>query len=483
MNRKYIIGILIIAGVTVGVYFPSVFHLFRGESYSYFVDAQGYTFMTEEPMLFRPLLSGMFNLQLLAFGMNPMLWHISALFMHFVACFALYRLLWAIKPSVIALLVTLFFSTMYLTVNAVLYTVISPYSLVIAIVLSALYWLYEGVKQNKQKYIYLAFASMLVGCLFYEVIIFFTVLMGLYIWLERKHLTFSWKRAEIPCLFLVVLYVSVYLTHLLINSDASSAQFNSVFSIQSITFGLSKIPIIIATWLSQIALPSAFIVIPTDKLQYQSAGFGMSGSGLINAMSVIALFLIGYFVYQRRKNNNSHFMLLLGLMGLGYVVIISVFRAYTIGIDYILATNIDANMFLGLAIVLMYAWLSPKRLTPKPLLVVSLSLLLIIGVSASKTFTVNNDIRITEQSSKEYLEQVDRFIEKYKDEPNFSIKSVANSDIEKMVNIRLYGVDKLGKQYPYDLTVPQIMHFEYWSDNPKYYLEYQGSVLIVQKMK
>ncbi len=449
--KKYYLSIIIIAVVTIGVYSPSIFHLFRGEAYSYFLDKQGYGFMVGEPLLFRPFLSGMFDLQYSVFGMNPIPWHICAILMQCIASFALFRLLWAIKPNILALIITLFFSTMYLTINAVLYSVISPYCLVIALVLTALYWLYEGIRNNKKSFIYLSFGFIAIACFFYEVIIFFAILMAFYIWLEREHLVFSWKKLIIPCVCLAVVYFSLYAYHVLSNASVASGQFHSVFSSTGILFGIKSAFYIAGNWIAGIFMPSAFILIPTTILQVQSVGFGSTMDLILITVNLLALVAFVYTIYNKAKK--SSLLIVVGIMLVAYVFIVSIFRAHTIGVDYILATNIDANMFSALGIVLIYKWLLSGDIKGRSLVIVALVIIFVTLISGVKTFTANKGVLEAEQPMREWLENVDK-------------SSMANppEQFGADMNIRLYMVGADGKQYPYDFTVPQILHYQEWAN-------------------
>lgn len=444
--KRYYIYLLIILGVTFAVYSPSILHLFRGETYSYFLDKQGYGFMVGEPLLFRPFLSGMFDLQYAVFGVNPVPWHVLAILMQCLASFALFRLLWTIKPNLLALLVTLFFSTMYLTINAILYTVITPYCIVIALVLSSLYWLYSGIKYNKRKYIYFAFAVIAIACFFYEVIIFFAIIMALYVWIEREHLIFKWQQALIPCIVLVVAYFSLYAHHIVSNLYLASGQARDVFSMTGILIGLKSSFYIAGNWIAGIFMPSAFVLIPITKLQVQSVGFGSNMFMPLIILNIVALFVIVYLVYNKGKR--SPFLLIVGLMMVAYLLIVSVFRSYTIGIDYILATNIDANMFLALGIVLIYKWFLSGDIQGRSYKVVALIVVFVTLISGVKTFQANYQVLKKEQPMREWLK---------------TNGDVVPPQFGEDLNIRLYMVGEGGKQYPHDYTVPQILNYQEWT--------------------
>lgn len=476
-------GVAIITIATTGVYFPSFFHLFRGEAYNYFLELKGWGAMPLEPMLFRPLLAGTFNLEYALFGMNPIPWHVLAVAMHLIASLCLFRLLWAIKPGTLAVLITLFFSTMYATVNAILYTVIAPYSLAIALLLTGLYYLYQGVKLDKPPYIYLSILPMLIACLFHEIILFFMVLVGIYLWFEKRRATFP-----LTYTLATIVFAIAYTAHKLTIPELFTYQFSTIVSLQSVTFGLIKTVLILGTWLALVAMPGAFIAYPTPALQVQPAAFATSMTGqflILTVIGLVAIFVFGYFIYAKSTGSklevSKYFYLLFIAMLAAYLIITSVFRAFTIGIDYILATNINLNMFLAIAIIPAFVWLASRKPSRKHLVYACIALSLIISISGARTFILNYSIMKQEQPVRTYIQQVGAFVKEHNNEPEFSFRVTANP-IEPDLHINLHTIDEQRRPKPYNFTALQIIYWEHWNEeSPRYTLTYsQDKGLIVQ---
>jgi len=222
------IYLTIIVGVTLAVYYPTFVHLLRAEIYTYFMDTAGdnsaaslianyynydkvRVFAPGDTLLFRPLLYTVLGIQKGLFGINYIYWHITAVVAHILVALCLFRLLWRIKPSIIALLATLLFSTSFIALTTVLYSILTSYLLCMALILTGFYYAYCGVKSGKKSHLAFASVSMLAACFFNELAIPLSVLLIGYFWLERKQPNFNWKPWSLIFLAVPILYLAVYI--------------------------------------------------------------------------------------------------------------------------------------------------------------------------------------------------------------------------------------------------------------------------------
>jgi len=166
LNKKVLIYASTIIVVAVVVYWFSFYQMLKSETYFFFwrtqvIDnIQWYQFLLSpsgyssgDTWLFRPLTYLLDSLRHLWFGTNYTLWHILSVTGHILAGLALFRLLWKIKPSVLALVASLLFITTPVLAGAVLYEDINGYQLFVALMLSGIYY---GLKLKRTIYYWIS---------------------------------------------------------------------------------------------------------------------------------------------------------------------------------------------------------------------------------------------------------------------------------------------------------------------------------------
>lgn len=466
-NRKwlYLAAILAIALV---VYWPSFSHLLRSETYVFFLNTHEYSsafqylnyqmeYMPGDSLLFRPLLYGTLGLEKMLFSSNYTLWHIGAFIAHSLAIVSLFRLLWLIRPSVLATLFALLFGTMYVSINAILYVQVAPYSLFIALTLTGLYYLYKGSPV-------VAIVCMFIASFFYEIGILFLILIGIYLWLNKSK-SALWT---VPA---TTTYLAMFLVQK-INIGLINPELPSLSSI-------IHAPYLAGTWITQALIPVAFNVNPTPTLATQPVWFESIMILPILILNIIAIAVVTFSLWQKKLEGDSptirkNFKLLIGTMLIVFLLTVTIFRAESRGVSYILDTNINANMFLAWLILLTYTFLNFKSFGKKQIILASLALLFLIGVSSFKVYDVNQEINLVEQPSKAYIMEVDSFVKTHEDEQGFSLAVTTNGKIEENTTLELFKADSSWHKF----SVPQILHLEHWDEiSPKYQLHYSEGVL------
>ncbi len=408
MKVKFTLGFVIIFAITLFAYFPSFWHLFRGETYIYFLNTQGdnsfwsllsHTYNYEkvrvfeagDTLLFRPLLFTFIGAEKSLFGVNHVGWHITAFLTHMLATFCLFRLLWKIRAGILAVLLAILFSTMYILVNSVLYEQVVPYMLFTALFLTALYYI-----DNKP---IVSLACMLPACFIHEIGLAFVGLMAVYLWLKGQ------KRWALALPSLIALYIIIYIPQKFINpSPLMGSDMGTLISLQNIPIGVSSAFTLVGTWFSQIVFPSLFTLKPLPELAYYPAqieNVSMTAIsvilGMVSFVVFIAIFipllsgLVANFKKQGWRSNDNLFALLVGCMFLAFVVSVSFFRAGH-GTGYMVNHNFGAYIALSCALVLVYS-LKKNMLTEryyKALLIGAVSLFILS--SAPKTFMLNYEV-------------------------------------------------------------------------------------------
>jgi len=490
LRNRAIVFLVVVLCVTLIVYWPSFSHLLRGETYTYFLDTMGDNSITSlvsnwynyekvrafdpgDTLLFRPLLFTTLGIEKALFGTNYTYWRIAAFFMHIVATGSLFRLLWMIRPSVLALLVTLLFSTSIMAVNTVLYEQIAPYMLFTALVLSGFYYAERGIETRKSTNLIIASAFMLVATFFHEAGVLFTILLIVYLWLKRRQLGYRW------CLTfcsIVLLYLAVYIPEKLISPAPSlSAEFHNIVSLQSTVVGIGAAITLTASWLLQATLPAIFVLEPITNLRSYSVSIVPALGAVPIVLNILAIAVVGgglCYTKGTRRVSGSFLVLLTCSLGI-FILANSFFRAGSHGVYYLLGHNF--NMYIGLALLVTLAYalvVGLPRFGTKHITCIALALVVLIGLNAPKVLMLNYEIRDAEQPLRSYLSSIDNFIELHRDEQDFSFNAVIEDPAQKDLKFTLYKVKSREPVYCH-FTVPQVLYWKYWSeDAPKYTLRY-----------
>jgi len=495
------IYLILIIGITLGVYYPTFVHLFRGEIYTYFAEVeQGSPVFSNitnyykyektrllspgDPLSFRPLQWTVIGIENALFGINYVYWRIATFFIHLLATFCLFRLLWKIKPSVIVLLATLLFSTSFIGLRTVLYDQMTTYTLFTALVLTGFYYAYCGVESGKKRHLIIASISMLAACFLQELGIPFTILVIGYFWLERKRPNFNWKRGGLALGIVPLLYLAAYIPEKFINpSPLLGKGISQTITWQAAMWTFLGGAQLAYQWLCRTILPSIFTqIVPTDLRMTSPkraiTDLAKASSGWLSIPHCIAVaIMVKVFFLTKAKQISQHknaplFTLLIGSL-IVLVLANTAFRVGVYGMNYLLSHNVCIYFWIALFIATAYAFISFKGLT-KHVKLISIALVIFLSLSAPKAFIANQSIKAAEEPTRVYFQKIEDFIELRKDEPNFSFNSTTVPTAEKDLQFVLWkGIGDSTEWTPCYLTVPQVLYWDYWSeDNPKYSLTY-----------
>lgn len=500
-DGRAIIYLLVIIGITLIIYYPSFSHLLRGETYTYFLDTQGDTtvgplitkwynygysrmYAAGDVWLFRPLLYVTVGLEKALFGPNFTYWRIAAFCMHILAVLCLFRLLWKVRPGVVAFSLTLFFSTAFLVTNVILYEQIAPVLLYTALTLSALYYAYEGVRKSSKVRLFIGCGCALVACFIYETGLVFVILLAGYFWLERKRLGPSWKWWSLLSLSAILVYLLIYLPPRLLDPRPElGLEFGKKTSIEGLILGLYSTYLIAGTWITRGLFPMLYNLKPIELLRSFSLQIVPIFPVLTNILGWAIIGLVVLFLGWGARKWKSFipqllgdpFFILLTCMIGAYAASVSFFRVASHSLGNVLGTNFHTHIFLALVVVWICMVVSYKgfncRAVQNGVVVV---LVVLSCISAGKVLTLNQSLVTMEKPANAYLHQVEEFVELHQAEEDFSFYATATSPTQETleINMNLRHLGTLRRTACY-FTVPQVLYLEYWNgNNPKYSLVY-----------
>lgn len=481
-------GFALIFGITLLCYYPSFTHLLRGETYTYLLDTKGtdtaydlitkYSFYEKvriydpgDRWLFKPLLFIIVGVEKALFGVNALYWRIAAFAMHLIAVFALYRLLWRMKPGVLAVSVTLFFSIMYIIVNTVLYEQIASYMLFTALVLTALYHIIEKKDYGR------TVVSLVIASFIYEVGIVFVGVFLIYILFWQKAFTKNWQQWAIALGCFIPVYFGIYLAEKLINpAPGLDIEYGNIATVKTIEVGITAIPGILWMWVKHLSLPSIYgLVLQPNLRSYASQVEGKEYT-IQFIFNVLALSGIGVMVGKiaaRVSKIRYQLLSLPFLTVVSLVATIAIFRTNTHGIHYITENSFNAYMFCAFFAVLFYAFILGKKNTLCERRAIAGFLIVPIFLSGMQVYTLNRDIKEGEAVTREYLAYIDKFVTAHKNEADFTFR--ADSPLQRGLTFNLWTViwSTPPEKVPHTYSIPEALYADYWQEeNPKYVLEY-----------
>lgn len=504
LNSSFWLSFAVVFAGTLVAYSYSLFHLLRSEILFYFLKAgsndsvvslfynnMNRTTGASDTWLFRPLGTAVLAGGKVAFDFNSLAWHILSLALFMIAVWCMFRLLWRIRPGVLAILMTLFFSTMYASVNAVLYSQLISYLIFTALVLAGLYYLYVGVEDSKKSYPYIAMAFFFVSAFCYEVGIVLIPLSALYIWLRRRDTSISFRAAVLSLSAMFLAYLIIYGVFKFISPTTYQvAELGNTFSPQALLQGAGYTLYLPLYWGAMIVMPSTFSVFPVAGVETQSAGIGSDFPIWLMMLNAAAIIAIGYFAFPRGKDVKEKikkaFPLMLGVAAFFFVVLVAFYRGNDIhtGIHYVIDTNITLGIFLAFVIPMAYYFIRPQA---KHIKWVAIGLLFFVLLSGTKTFMLNYQVWQVEQPHREYLAQVGEFVDAHKGEMDFDFVAVGDSEVENNLKFNFPEVASSGEINLIQSHYLAVKYYMFWEvDNPKYVLTYdeqRGELVVSERAR
>jgi hypothetical protein len=385
-----------------------------------------------------------------------------SVFIHILSGLALFRLLWRIKPNLLALFGSLLFVTTPVLAGAVLYENINGYQLFTTLMLTGIYYAYNFVKDRKTKDLVWCGVSVFVSGFFYEmgVVVAFMLLVYM-VWETRdKRL---WFYSSTIIVYTVMFVISVF------NNPLANLEGSRLLDPQNLLNGLNNSYVIAIRWFCEICLPMAFYFIPLPQVMYQPLATGDRFTIWIVAVNLVFLAILVYAIMSD-KTRKQKLVYILSALSVIYILIISLVRSGILGEGYITSTNFDTYMLMAWIVPIVYMLLCNTSKLGYKLALVGMACFIIIG--GYRVFTANHQLSELEKPQKSYLAQIDRFVSEHQTEKGFSFRCNAN-ELDDYLTMKFLYKDELK-----EFSVPQIIYYNYWSDNPMYNLEWVDGELI-----
>ncbi len=204
-RRWMILFFIPIAAVNIIIYYPSLFHFVRGDTFIYTATTAAYRdfytlvlkyysygrdmpFKNEDQFLFRPLTYMWFGLRTWLFGYNFAWWHAAGIVFHLGAAWWLLRLLLLVRDGILAPLAVLFFSTLYAPMGLVIWEAASPYIISVIFTLAALYYALVHVNEGQtgRRRVITVTICLTLASLTYEITVPFGPVFSCYLLLTYK---------------------------------------------------------------------------------------------------------------------------------------------------------------------------------------------------------------------------------------------------------------------------------------------------------
>ncbi len=497
----------ILAIVTI-VYYPTLSHLLRGESYLYFVETMDDTSLSAmlknwwnyesartiapgDTMMFRPLLFISLAFEKVYFGLDYFWWRLVAMLIHLTTVACLFRLLWKFKPGILATLMAILFGTSYLALSTMLYEQIATYSLFTGLLLTGFYYTYQGTEHGGKKNLIIASLSMLVASFFHESGVVFTVLFIMYFWWERKRLGSMWKYWGGAFGALVFIWIATYIPVKFINPPRFLAdESERLFRWRAISATLRGFWALADRWLQQAVIPAMFVVRPLRELAFHSYTIYRDISlSLPLIANFLAIGMMGVtYLYTQGKDAihrvRGSFIAFLATCIVVFMLANSALRTFTHGESYLIDHNFNMYIWLALSAVFVYILISTRRLNRIFTLIVAGVLIVLIGLNAPVSLSINLDTIKTQEPIEQYFYAVDDFIEEHQNESDFSFNILATLKMQEQLEFFYWKVPEGMSNQPtkaniledydtYFSSVTEVVYAEYWdNENPKYTLEY-----------
>lgn len=503
-NKTFWISLAGVLIITAIVYYPSLYHILKGETYCYFLDTQGdntawsliknwwnYESVRQiapgDRLLFRPLLFVTLGLEKAYFGGYYFYWRIASLVMHLFVVTCLFRLLWKFKPGILATLMTIFFGTTYLCLNTLLYEQIASYALFTGFLLISFFYVYQGTEGGRTRDLVIAAISMAIACFLHETGIIFTTLFIGYFWWRRKHI--NWKPWAWSFFAILILWSAVYFPSKFIHPVRFlDSELNNLLSWKTFVVGIKGSLVLLTRWGQQAFMPAYSIINPmTVWWSYPvDIQFGISWgvAFIVNCIGIMVM--VATYLWTKTKEvgmkcRNSFIVLI--LMGLSmFLIANSLFRTNSHGGNYLVDHNFNLYIWAALLVLLIYILVSLQKLTKKYTYMVMLGILIFIGLNAPTVFRMNYEIMKMQTETRDYFGVIDDFIDEHP-EDDMTFKILTTTLMQENLELTYWKVpEDIDNNFPtletlpdytqIESSIPAIIYEKYWSENPEYTLIY-----------
>lgn len=342
---------------TISIYYTSLFHIARSDQVTYLayfanhdtffdlvINAQDYNRKPDvlgaiDKITYRPLTFMFLGLQRWLFGYDFLYWQLTSLVLHLAVIWQLYKLLYSIHPSIFAFLLTLFFASLCITMEMVIWHHLSGFLLFIfisLIILNILYRIQQTQKLERQT-LFLLFLYFLMECFLLELGMIFTFLFAVFIYIKTNEK----KSLRLKKFLFLMFPCALYLMSNLVNYQLTCAGVDSIAELPyAFNVGLTiKNTFFAFLWWILAALFPYLLKIETVQRMVVFAQHFRNYGLNVNILNSLLLCLLLYFCFKiymhsiNRKHliKNRMFLFLTGCLSISTLLILSAARVNSRG--------------------------------------------------------------------------------------------------------------------------------------------------------
>jgi hypothetical protein len=303
-----------------------------------------------DQILFRPVVYFILGTEKYFFGYHFRAWQITGVLLHLWVSWCLFNLLYRIRPGVFSSLLAIFFATLFINMEMVVWQNISAYMIFWGLVLIILEQSYVCSYQQWQSWrLWLMTGLLFIAVFTYEIGAVFALLLVLFLWV-------SCKRKQVFVLLLPVLFYSLINYWNMAINHIQPVKGPGVLNISGLVDFLGKIQLAVQEWFFSGMFPSYIDMMYRGV--YKMASFGyyvyrpQVGSfkplnladPLVVECLVLGVLYFGNLIQGGIKNlwkKQGAFLFLLTLMALAYTALIVYGRSSTQeDFSYVLRNNL-----------------------------------------------------------------------------------------------------------------------------------------------
>ena len=373
------LGFYLIALCVLLVYWPSLFHIARGDQVVYlhevahqkdwFSLALGNYDLNRhgagDDILFRPLLYIFLGTEKFFFGYNFLLWQLVGIVLHLVVVYWFLKLLLKIHHGFSAVLWTAFFALFYMNMELVIWHHLSSYLIFVVLMLVALNYVYEILIDGSMLFprLWGLIAVLAPACFIYEVANLYSILFAAFLWFFRRDAR--------PYIGWVLLPVGIYITASITNLCISNTHIGcgaDPFHLSNIFLIVQNLLKTMAWWLYVGLFSGQYHIILAGIRTVMEKADVLAFKPLIWSQLSVILMGVGICIYTlfliitvnksfiRKKGS---FIALIGCMVIIYCLVIVIGREQVRGISEVLRIGIYyMYIFWALILILLYSLLN-----------------------------------------------------------------------------------------------------------------------------
>ena len=518
VDKKYkLLAFLFISFISLIVFYPSFFHVTRADQTIFLIETADFkglgelfsysysycrtrVIYTGDQFLFRPGFYLLLSLEKWLFGYNFFLWQVTGYILHVLLLWRLFRILYFLRAGIFAVLAALNFGVLFISQEMVIWHHINGYILALIFILLALeqflYYLKEGQAPPKRLWAMIGWLTL--ACFTCEFGLVCSLVLLMAAWIHRKYFLKNKLAGSLsedkaakyinhPLLLslpvIVYSYVS-FLDYALRNLKPAAAGTSFDFGVLTVHF-LNILKMALIAPFVPIFLPiqpeqRTFLYSLNMKdilAQYSSASWAANLNAVLVVLALVFTFTAIIQFHRKNtgmaeKERNVYFVFGAASLtcALGYIFMTVIGRLADRQLFYMLQSLYHFYtiiLFLWIAVFAFGCLFVENKKFLKSLL-----LTVLIGsifLNAFQSYRFNLYTRGLYAPWREMMVEIDNFVEKHKNEKDFSMNILWRDLWSPMVfnlGSPITGEEKRG--YLLDFLYRNHINFE----NPKYYLVY-----------